>query len=120
MTPDDRLQAIQDAIGGQGGIQVRLAVAEHELGAISQQVGDLRVQLLEHRQSSNKAHSDALAELRAMRSESIRLDYSSAKWVGIVIATAASLLGLGGFAASKAAGPIEVDPAPAIPPADAR
>lgn len=118
MTQDDRLSAIQDALGGQGGIQVRLAVAEHELASISQQVGDLRVQLHEHRQVSNKAHSDALAELRAIRSESIRLDYSSAKWVGIVIATVASLLGVGGFAASRAAAPAEVDPprASASPP----
>jgi len=119
MTSDDRLSAIQDAIGGQGGIQVRLAVAEHELASISQQIGDLRVQLHEHRQVSNKAHSDALSEIRAMRSESIRLDYSSAKWLGIVIATAASLLGVGGFAASRASTPIDVDPprASASPPA---
>lgn len=109
MTQDDRLQQIQDALGGANGIQVRIAVAEHELASISTQVGDLRVQLQEHRQTSNKAHSDALAELRAIRAESIRLDYSTAKWIGIVIATVASLLGVGGIAATRAAGVAEVD-----------
>ena len=122
MTQDDRLSAIQDAIGGSQGIQVRIAVAEHELAAISQQIGDLRVQLHEHRQVSNKAHSDALSEIRAMRSESIRLDYSTAKWVGIVVATIASLLGVGGVAATRASSPIEVEPprASATPPAAAQ
>ena len=116
----DDLKEIRAAIEGDDGIRVRLALAEAELKTIAKTVADVRTDLLEHRKISTIAHGEALSEIRAIRSETYRIDAATARWIGIAVAAALSALGVGGGVASRLADAAEATPAAADSPAEVR
>ena len=120
----DELDEISKALGGDGGVRVRLATAEQRLGTIE-------TSLSEHRKKSEEHHTatqTSLAKLEAKQSGGFSLDPTSLKHlVGLAVALASALgLGVAGGAAAvparQPAAPVEAvapAPAPASTPAPA-
>lgn len=119
----DELDEIGKALGGDGGVRVRLATAEQRLGAIEVSLG-------EHRKKSEEHHTatqTTLAKLEAKQSGGWQLDATSVRHLlGLAVALAgAAGLGVAGGAAAvppapRAPAPVEaVAPAPAATPAPA-
>lgn len=116
----DELDEISKALGGDGGVRVRLATAEQRLGTIE-------TSLSEHRKKSEEHHTatqTSLAKLEAKQASGWQLDATSARHLlGLALALASALgLGVAGGAAAvpaRAQAPAPVEAAPASTPAPA-